>query len=148
MKDAQQAIEDAERRELLRRMLGFAHHHHTRLAERTAELGLTPAQAKALYFVATSPTTGRLAKRLHCDASNLTGIVDRLEALGFIERYTDSVDRRVKRLAITETGRHVRLQVERAMFDVPELDVLSAEQQTQLSGLMELVWQEGDPLAD
>ncbi len=45
-----------------------------------------------------------LAKRLQCDASNITGIVDRLEARQLIERVVVPDDRRAKLLQITEVG--------------------------------------------
>ena len=37
-----------------------------------------------------------LAHALHCDNSNVTGIVDRLEAAGLVERRAAEHDRRVK----------------------------------------------------
>ena len=54
---------------------------------------------------------GALAGTLRCDASNVTWLADRLEARGFVERHTGPADRRVKTLALTETGRAVREQI-------------------------------------
>ena len=51
---------------------------------------------------------GRLARGLACDASNVTGIVDRLEARGLIERRPGASDRRVKVLVITREGERLR----------------------------------------
>jgi DNA-binding MarR family transcriptional regulator len=48
-----------------------------------------------------------LAGELGCDASNLTGIADRLEARGLVHRQADPQDRRVKLLVLTEEGRRV-----------------------------------------
>ena len=45
-----------------------------------------------------------LAGLLMCDNSNVTGIVDRLEALGLVERQPAERDRRVKAVALTEQG--------------------------------------------
>ena len=45
-----------------------------------------------------------LAELLFCDASNVTGIADRLEARGLIERRSAGGDRRVKVLALTSAG--------------------------------------------
>src|ERR671938_1209918 len=99
------------RAETLRRILAFGQHHHERLAARVAGLGLTPVQAKALYFIEATTSMRKLASRLHCDASNVTGIVDRLEELGLIQRAVDASDRRVKRLVVTERGAEVRAEV-------------------------------------
>ncbi len=71
------------------------------------ESDLTPAQTRALLSLeGPSPMRG-LAGNLGCDASNVTGIADRLEARGLIRRETGS-DRRIKLLALTPQGRMVR----------------------------------------
>src|SRR5919201_1647573 len=68
-----------------------------------AELGLTFAQAHALRLLdpERSLPMSAVAERLFCDASNVTGIADRLEARGLIERRAAEGDRRVKVLALT-----------------------------------------------
>src|ERR1700733_12885678 len=45
-----------------------------------------------------------LARSLHCHDSNVTGLVDRLEQRGLIERRGDPGDRRVKLIALTKAG--------------------------------------------
>jgi DNA-binding MarR family transcriptional regulator len=60
-----------------------------------------------------------LAEALHCDNSNITGIADRLEAAGLVERRTGERDRRVKTLALTEKGAGVRRAVIDAMSQPP-----------------------------
>ena len=45
-----------------------------------------------------------LADALVCDASNITGLVDKLEARGLIRRQADPADRRVKMIALTPAG--------------------------------------------
>src|SRR5918998_6047577 len=49
-----------------------------------------------------------LAENVGCDASNITGIVDRMEARGLIERRDSPKDRRVKLIALTDEGAMVR----------------------------------------
>src|SRR5581483_11979770 len=49
----------------------------------------------------------RLAEVLNCEASNLTGLVDKLENRGLVERQPDPGDRRVRLLALTEAGLQV-----------------------------------------
>ena len=49
----------------------------------------------------------KLAQKLKCEPSNVTGIVDRLEARGLVERRPDPADRRVKLAAATDEGRRM-----------------------------------------
>lgn len=51
---------------------------------------------------------GRLACAMTCDSSNVTGLVNRLEKRGLVERRSDPGDRRVRMLALTAEGRRVR----------------------------------------
>ena len=60
---------------------------------------------------------GAVAECLGMDASSVTMAVDRLEALGLVERRTDPSDRRVRLIAITETGRELRAQVHADVAD-------------------------------
>ncbi len=50
----------------------------------------------------------RLACAMTCDNSNITGLVNRLEKRGLVERRADPDDRRVRVLALTDEGRRVR----------------------------------------
>lgn len=81
---------------------------------------------------------GRLAETLACDASNVTGLVDRLESRGLIRRRASAHDRRVKVLQLTPTGTRVRAQVLRRMSgrSLP-LSRLSLEQQRALVTILE-----------
>ncbi|MFD9938123.1 MarR family winged helix-turn-helix transcriptional regulator [Streptomyces massasporeus] len=73
-----------------------------------AEHALTGAQARLLSLLCLTPLPmRRLAQQLKCEPSNVTGIVDRLEARGLVERRPDPADRRVKVAAATEEGRRV-----------------------------------------
>ncbi|MGW3986543.1 MarR family winged helix-turn-helix transcriptional regulator [Streptomyces sp. NPDC004830] len=73
-----------------------------------AEHALTGAQARLLSLLCLEPLPmRRLAQRLKCEPSNVTGIVDRLEARGLVERQPAPADRRVKVAAATPEGRRV-----------------------------------------
>ncbi|MEC4016158.1 MarR family winged helix-turn-helix transcriptional regulator [Streptomyces sp. H27-D2] len=70
-----------------------------------AKHSLTGAQARVLGLLSHEPMPmRRIAKKLKCEPSNVTGIVDRLEVRGLAERRPDPVDRRVKLAAATEKG--------------------------------------------
>lgn len=72
--------------------------------EQGAELGLSPALAGALMALERPLSMHELARHMRCDASNVTGIVDRLEARGLVERHVDESDRRIKNLVLTAEG--------------------------------------------
>jgi DNA-binding MarR family transcriptional regulator len=61
-----------------------------------------------------------LAALLGCDASNVTGIVDRLEARGLVTRRAAGHDRRVKELALTPDGVTARTLVIERLGEPPE----------------------------
>jgi DNA-binding MarR family transcriptional regulator len=73
--------------------------------EAAASAGLTAPQAAILTMLSEPTSMRELAERMGCDASNITGIVDRLEAKGFVVRTANVADRRVKRIEQTPAGR-------------------------------------------
>lgn len=83
------------------------------------ELGLSPATFGALHALEQPRTMSELAGLLHCDNSNVTGIVDSLEERGLAERTASSSDRRVKLVAITPEGRRVRGRLVKAVEKPP-----------------------------
>jgi DNA-binding MarR family transcriptional regulator len=85
------------------------------------ELGLAPMQLHALRLIepGVEVPMSSLAGKLFCDASNVTGIVDRLEARSLIERRPAEHDRRVKLLVLTAAGERVRSIAERQMTEPP-----------------------------
>jgi DNA-binding MarR family transcriptional regulator len=52
-------------------------------------------------------TFGELSRLLLVTSGNLTGIVDRLEAEGFVRREQDQEDRRIVRIVLTPNGRRL-----------------------------------------
>jgi MarR family transcriptional regulator, organic hydroperoxide resistance regulator len=108
-----------------------------RFIESVGELGLSPMQAHALRFLERPVPMSELAETLWCDASNVTGIVDRLEARGLVERRPSPDDRRVKLLRLTDEGETLRARVvERMERPAPELAALGADEQRQLRDLL------------
>ena len=75
-----------------------------------AELELSPAQCHVLHLIEPGRPIpmGQLAETLACDASNVTGLVDRLESRGLVRRRPSAEDRRVKVLDLTPTGSRLR----------------------------------------
>jgi DNA-binding MarR family transcriptional regulator len=100
-----------------------------------AQLRLSPAQCHVLHLIEPDQPTpmGQLAETLACDASNVTGLVDRLESRGLVSRRPSPGDRRVKVLVLTETGVRLRAAlVERMTAPPPALGRLSLQEQREL----------------
>src|SRR5258707_13933670 len=84
-----------------------------------AELHLTLPQAMLLKQLGDALPMNEAAGKLHCDPSNVTGIVDRLEALGLLARQHPTTHRRVKHLALTPAGRRLRHKGEAVLSASP-----------------------------
>ena len=104
-----------------------------------AEFDLSPPQVMALKSLDPQRPLpmSQLAEALHCDNSNVTGIVDRLEDRGLVARRSASHDRRVKMLAVTDRGAEVRARLAERLDEAPEpLARLSPEDQRALRDIM------------
>lgn len=114
--------------------------HRMKVGVALGELGLSFSQAHALRLLDPDEPMpmSALAERLFCDASNVTGIVDRLEARGLVRRESAAGDRRVKALTITSAGLKLREQVLDVMSRPPEaIAALSEDDQRALRDILE-----------
>lgn len=113
-----------------------------------ADFDLSPIQCHVLHLIEPGRPVpmGRLAETLSCDASNVTGLVDRLESRGLVRRLSSTQDRRVKVLQLTPTGARLRAQLLRRMAgrSLP-LSRLSLEQQQTLVTILEALVDEKTP---
>ena len=126
----------AEAWQLLQRILLSQRGRITAIA---GEFDLAPAQMWALN--ALDPDTPKpmseLASKLRCDNSNVTGIIDRLEARGLVERKPGEHDRRVKTLTVTPAGQELRDRVRERLSRPPEpLASLPEEDACQLRDIL------------
>src|SRR6185503_9120800 len=116
----------------------FAQREH--LPSSGAAFELSPIQCHVLHLIEPGRPLpmSRLAETLSCDASNVTGLVDRLESRGLVRREPSSQDRRVKVLQLTPTGARLRTQMLRRMAgrSLP-LSRLSLDQQRTLVTILE-----------
>ncbi len=104
-----------------------------------SEFELSPPQVMALRHLDPSEPRpmSELACALHCDNSNVTGIVDRLEDRGLVERHPAEHDRRVKMLVVTERGAELRARLSERMDTAPPaLAGLSEADQLALRDIM------------
>src|SRR6267143_208442 len=100
-----------------------------------AEFELSPAQCHVLHLIEPGRPIpmGQLAETLACDASNVTGLVDRLESRGLVRRRPSAGDRRVKVLVLTPTGSRLRaLLLDRMTAPSAALERLSLREQRAL----------------
>jgi DNA-binding MarR family transcriptional regulator len=112
-----------------------------RVEARLAEVGLSLPKLAALHQLTQAGDSlplGQLAERLACVKSNVTQLVDRLEADGLVTRTGDPSDRRSRLAVITEAGKSayargttIQQQSEREIFGS-----LSREESTALHSLL------------
>ena len=127
-------VADTQIMDLLYRVMDRARDNFQAVA---AEFDLTPAQARALLYLGEAVPMRSLACHLSCDASNVTGIADRLEARGLVRRGEAEQDRRVKLLLVTSEGLNVRSRLKRRLMETsPFMSGLSEEERSTLKELL------------
>ncbi|MDI3419829.1 MarR family winged helix-turn-helix transcriptional regulator [Streptomyces luteolus] len=125
--------------ELIGSVVNRYHDEYERAASKHA---LTGAQARVLGLLSLEPMPmRRIAQKLKCEPSNITGIVDRLESRGLVERRPDPADRRVKLAAPTEDGKRTARELRDGLDDFARepLGTLSREQRVSLRDLLKLM---------
>lgn len=89
-------------------MLGAVHELEARLEAALGGVGLSLGKFNVLSKLAAAGEPlplGTVAERCSCVKSNITQLVDRLEADALVERVSDPSDRRSVRAALTPAGR-------------------------------------------
>jgi DNA-binding MarR family transcriptional regulator len=110
-------------------LLGKAYQHATQMAkQRLAPYGVTPVQYAALRLLweHDGQSGTALGERLRLDSATITGLLDRLNKAGLIERRPDQRDRRAQHIFLTVQGRALEGSLDR------EMDALNAELLDQL----------------
>ena len=113
----------------------------SRVDARLAQIGLSIPKLAALRALVAAGDTlplGQLAERLACVKSNVTQLVERLEAEGLVSRASDPNDRRSRLAAITDAGRRAYEQGLRVQREAADdlLRALSSDEAAQLSHLI------------
>lgn len=88
-----------------------------------------------------------LSNLLLCDASNVTGIVDRLLVQGYIKREENPKDRRVKMITLTSEGEALRESLLTAIsqYELPELSRLTQAQRAELKAMLGVILEPAKP---
>lgn len=112
-----------------------------RYAQIAADLGVTGAQMELLDVLAEGPiTSGGLADSMHCDASNVTRLLDRLDVTGggnLVQRRRSDSDRRVVEVSLTNRGRETVSEHRRQRArDIPLFAGLDPDERAHLEALL------------
>ncbi len=129
-------------------LVGKAAQQVTRRArELLAPHGITPVQYAVLKALdgREGLSGAELSQRLVLDSASITGVVDRLEAAGLIERRADPGDRRIHRVHATARARVLQPAVDASMdrLNREAALLLEGEGTAALAGLRRLGDREG-----
>jgi DNA-binding MarR family transcriptional regulator len=107
--------------EAWRQLMGLMFRQRRFFVTTASSFGLNPGSLKALIDLEIgNPASMRaLSEAWHCDASNVTWLVDQLETRGLVERQISPIDRRVKTVVLTEPGLALREKIETHMRTAP-----------------------------
>jgi DNA-binding MarR family transcriptional regulator len=107
------------------------------------EGGVTPVQYAALQVVSNQPGIDQrtLARNIALDTSTTGGVVDRLEARGWLERRTSPEDRRARQLYLTRAGDEALAETIPAMLRAQEqiLAPLTERQRAEFMRLLQVL---------
>ena len=122
-------------------LLGAASSIHDFIESRLSSVGLSVPRLAALQRLVDaggSLPLGQLADRLACVKSNVTQLVDRLEAEGLVTRSPDPDDKRSRLAMITDAGRRIYQDGARIQRQVEEelFTTLSVEDALRLSEIL------------
>ncbi|MFI6571759.1 MarR family winged helix-turn-helix transcriptional regulator [Nocardia fluminea] len=132
-------VDSAQLMELLSVALGVYYGDFTAAA---ASESLTASQGKTLTVLRRRPVSMRaLAEIMACDASNITGIINRLEKRDLVRREPSASDRRVTHLVITPEGERVTDTIRAKMHATQAgLNNLNDRERESLFSLLERVF--------
>ncbi|HXR20532.1 MAG TPA: MarR family transcriptional regulator [Steroidobacteraceae bacterium] len=107
-----------------------------RAREKLAAWSVTPPQYALLKVLwdRDGQSGAAIGSRLVIDSATITGVIDRLEEAGLLERRADDGDRRVHRLFLTARGQGLQEPLDAAM------DQLNAEVRVELKGQARALW--------
>lgn len=118
------------------------------LDSQLTEVGVTASQHTVLSTLAHKDglSLSEVGKRVFLDKPAMTGLADRLEKDGLVQRRRTSSDRRVVRLYLTPKGRRLlgRMDEIATSVDSDLVSVLTPEQLRQFRGMLNRIWQKSN----
>ena len=119
--------------------------------QEAGELGVTPVQYAALQVVGNQPGIDQrtLARGIALDTSTTGGVIDRLEARGWLERRLSPQDRRARLLYLTPAGEQGLADTLPAMLRAQEqiLAPLTPRQRTEFMRLLQVLVTQNNALS-
>lgn len=119
--------------------------------QEAGDLGITPVQYAALQVVGNQPGIDQrtLSRNIALDASTTGGVVDRLEARGWLERKTSTEDRRARQLFLTLSGEQALRDAVPVMLRAQEhiLAPLTESQRTTFMALLQVLVTQNNELS-
>lgn len=105
--------------------------------------GLTHAQSYVLnhLYLEDGLTQTELARRMHIGTVTVSGLVDRIEARGWVRRTEDQNDRRAKKVWLSENGAEVMEHMMREFKTLNDisLDGLTPDEVTEMTRMLRKV---------
>jgi len=124
------------------RRIAFEGEITERVAALSMRLKLSPGLTKTLVRLGDEEgvSMGEMARRIGCDPSYATALVDDLDARGLARREPAPDDRRVKIVVLTDAGRALASEINRTLSVPPEaFSALSGAELRQLRDLLDKV---------
>ena len=117
-------------------------------ARQIGEFNVTPVQGLMLNFLRDNDriTSSELGKRVMLDSATLTGVLDRLEKAGHVERTRHPEDRRAVLVCLTSAGKRLGKKLYQRMQESNQTfldDCLSPEEKSILKMLLKKVRRSG-----
>ena len=114
---------------------------------RMAPLDITASQMEVLTFLHMHEDKEihqiDVERHLHCSNPTITGIVQRLEAKGYVERIADQKDKRFKQLKLTEKSTQAFSKMDQNRRESERIlwEGFSEDERTQLLGYLQRIYQ-------
>jgi len=108
--------------------------------KKVEDYGITWPQFHALYHIGEQGTPAHeLARELQCNASNMTGIIDRMAENGWVYRAHSREDRRVWLVKLTEAGTKLKAEIfpRHQQFIEARMGVLNEDELLTLKNLLQ-----------
>jgi len=102
-------MDDSYYRDVYWMLRNTSKHLKSELQKKIENYGITWPQFHALYHIKEEGISfNELAKEIHCNASNMTGLIDRMGENGWVYREQSVEDRRVWLVKLTEEGNRLK----------------------------------------
>ena len=114
------------------------------LDTRLSEFNVTSSQATVLNTLSyqDGQSLSDIGKSIHLDKPAITGLADRMEKDGLVERRRTSSDRRIIQLFFTEKGKKLYRRIEKVIVDVDNelVETLTEEEIESLHSMLQRIW--------